>query len=133
MRGQLAPRLQALLPHLNERQRRLLVAAEARGLGHGGIRIVAQAVGVSETTVRKGIAELDTEPLPNGRVRRPGGGRKTVADKNPDLVRRTDSVRRVEDAWIQPLQQACGEGWLAELSMTATCKSRSSRGRIREI
>jgi transposase len=86
MRGQLASRLQALLPHLNERQRRLLLAAEARGLGHGGIRIVARAVGVSETTVRKGVAELDTEPLPDGRVRRPGGGRKTAAEKNPNLL-----------------------------------------------
>ncbi|SFC58853.1 Rhodopirellula transposase DDE domain-containing protein [Streptomyces aidingensis] len=47
---------------------------------------MARAVGVSETTIRKGIAELDMEPLPDGRVRRPGGGRKAAADKNPDLL-----------------------------------------------
>jgi hypothetical protein len=35
-RGQLALRLEVLLPHLNERQRRLLLGTEARLLGHGG-------------------------------------------------------------------------------------------------
>ncbi|MEV0696224.1 ISAzo13 family transposase [Streptomyces sp. NPDC050388] len=85
---QLASRLGALLPHLNERQRRLLLAAEARELGHGGIRAVSRAAGVSETTVRKGIAELANEPtpLPGGRIRRPGGGRKNAAAKDPGLL-----------------------------------------------
>lgn len=85
---QLTSRLRVLLPHLNERQRRLLVAAEARELGHGGIRAVSRAAGVSETTVRKGIAELADAPtpLPGGRIRRPGGGRKKAATKNPGLL-----------------------------------------------
>ncbi|MET8787077.1 ISAzo13 family transposase [Streptomyces sp. NPDC004589] len=77
-----------LLPHLNERQRRLLLAAEARELGHGGIRAVSRAAGVSETTVRKGIAELADEPtpFPSGRIRRPGGGRKNATAKDPELL-----------------------------------------------
>jgi hypothetical protein len=50
---QLAVRFEVLLPHLNERQQRLALAAEARLLGHGGVRAVARAAGVSETTVRK--------------------------------------------------------------------------------
>lgn len=85
---QLAARLGALLPHLNERQRRLLLAAEARELGHGGIRTVSQVAGVSETTVRKGIAELGDEPtpLPAGRIRRPGGGRRKATEKDPGLL-----------------------------------------------
>ena len=60
-----------LLPHLNERQRRLLLAAEARLLGHGGVRAVAQVAGVSETTVRRGVFELEDgqDPFPDGRVR----------------------------------------------------------------
>jgi hypothetical protein len=60
-----------LFPHLNERQRRLLTATEARLVGHGGVRAVAQAAGVSETTVRKGVFELEqaADPLPAGRVR----------------------------------------------------------------
>ncbi|WP_328432711.1 ISAzo13 family transposase [Streptomyces sp. NBC_00453] len=84
-RDQLAVKLSVLLPHLDERQRRLLMAAEARGLGHGGVRAVAQAAAVSETTVRKGVFELEAGEEPLGRVRRPGGGRKRVADLNPGL------------------------------------------------
>src|SRR5436190_23031931 len=58
-RDQLALKFEVLLPHLNERQRRLLLAAEARLLGHGGVRAVAQVAGVSESTVRKGVFELE--------------------------------------------------------------------------
>jgi DNA-binding MurR/RpiR family transcriptional regulator len=54
VRRQLAARFEVLLPHLNERQQRLALAVEARLLGHGGVRAVAQVAGVSETTVRKG-------------------------------------------------------------------------------
>ncbi|REE58469.1 DDE family transposase [Streptomyces sp. 3212.3] len=84
-RDQLAVKFAVLLAHLDERQRRLLMAAEARGLGHGGVRAVAQAAAVSETTVRKGVFELEAGEGPLGRVRRPGGGRKRVADLNPGL------------------------------------------------
>jgi hypothetical protein len=66
---QLSDRFAALLPHLNERQRRLALAVEARLLGHGGVGTVARVARVSETTVRRGVAELvaDTRPLPEGR------------------------------------------------------------------
>jgi transposase len=88
IRWQLAARFEALLPYLNERQRRLLLATEARLLGHGGVRAVAQVAGVSETTIRKGLLELDPDqgPLPLGRARRPGGGRKRAEDNDPGLV-----------------------------------------------
>jgi hypothetical protein len=84
-RAQLAVKLAVLLPHLDERQRRLVMAAEARALGHGGVRAVARAAAVSETTVRKGVFELEAGEAPLGRVRRPGGGRKRVADLDPGL------------------------------------------------
>ncbi|MEU2826768.1 ISAzo13 family transposase [Streptomyces bacillaris] len=74
-----------LFPHLDERQRRLMMGAEARILGHGGIRAVARAAQVSETTVRKGVDELEAGEEPLGRVRRPGGGRKRSADLDPGL------------------------------------------------
>ena len=88
VRGQLASRFAVLLPHLNERQQRLALAVEARLLGHGGVRAVAQVAGVSETTVRSGVFELEAgkEPFPPGRVRRPGGGRKAAARQDPELV-----------------------------------------------
>src|SRR5262249_44058230 len=56
--------------------------------GHGGVRAVARAAGVSETTVRAGVFELEAgeDPLPDGRVRKPGGGRRAAEDLDPDLV-----------------------------------------------
>jgi hypothetical protein len=68
----LAAKLQALLPHLDERQRRLLLGAEARMLGHGGIRRVARAAGLAEGTVSRGVNELDAGDAPLGRARRAG-------------------------------------------------------------
>ncbi len=81
----LAAKFGAIFPHLDERQRRLLMGAEARALGHGGIRVVARAAGAREATVSLGVAELDSGAEPLGRVRRPGGGRKRAADLDPGL------------------------------------------------
>ncbi|MFJ9445908.1 ISAzo13 family transposase [Kitasatospora sp. NPDC101235] len=81
----LAGKFEAIWPHLDERQRRLLLGAEARSIGHGGIRLVARAAGVREATVSLGVSELDSGEPPLGRVRRPGGGRKRVADLDPAL------------------------------------------------
>jgi transposase len=85
VRGQLAVKFQVLFPHLDERQRRLMMGAEARVLGHGGVRAVSRAAQVSEATVRKGVFELEAGEKPLGRVRRPGGGRKKAADLDPGL------------------------------------------------
>ena len=84
--GMLAAKSGVILPHLDERQRRLVLAAEARMPGHGGIRLVARAAGVSEITVSSGVAGLEAGAAPAGRVRRPGGGRKRAADTGPGLV-----------------------------------------------
>src|SRR6202044_3554362 len=81
-----AAKFQAIFPHLDERQRRLLMGAEARSLGHGGIRLVARAAGVREGTVSLGVGELDSGTEPLGRVRRPGGGRSRAADLDPGLL-----------------------------------------------
>ncbi len=82
----LAAKFGSILPHLDERQRRLLMGAEARALGHGGIRLVARAAGVREATVSLGADELEAGAEPLGRARRPGGGRKRAADLDPGLV-----------------------------------------------
>jgi Rhodopirellula transposase DDE domain len=81
----LAAKFGSIFPHLDERQRRLLMGAEARALGHGGIRLVARAAGVREATVSLGVTELDSGAGPLGRARRPGGGRKRAADLDPGL------------------------------------------------
>ncbi len=82
----LAAKFKAIFPHLDERQRRLLMGAEARALGHGGIRLVARAAGVREATVSLGVDELEAGADPLGRTRRPGGGRKRAAELDPGLV-----------------------------------------------
>jgi transposase len=82
----LAAKFETIFPHLDERQRRLLMGAEARALGHGGVRAVARAAGVREATVSLGVSELDSGAEPLGRARRPGGGRKRAADADPGLV-----------------------------------------------
>src|SRR5215472_2577616 len=81
----LAAKFAVIFPHLDERQRRLLPGAEARALGHGGIRLVARAAGVREATVSAGVDELDSGAGPLGRARRSGGGRKRAADLDPGL------------------------------------------------
>src|SRR6266542_730810 len=81
----LAQKLAALLPYLNERQRRLLLAAEARALGRGGISRVARAARVSRPTIQHGLMELE-HPADMNRVRRTGGGRKPLRERDPTLV-----------------------------------------------
>src|ERR1022692_2808299 len=75
-----------LRPHLDERQRRLLLGAEARELGRGGIKAVAEVTGVHPDTIARGAREVDGTRGPQPGVRAPGGGRKKLADTDPDLA-----------------------------------------------
>jgi transposase len=86
-------RLAGLLPRLNERDRRLALAAEARSWGRGGIAAVHRATGASRSTIRRGLRELDNEPAGQvDRVRAPGGGRKKAEVADPELLDRLDSL-----------------------------------------
>ena len=82
----LRAKFEAVLPHLDERQQRLMMAAEARSLGHGGIAAVARATGASRSRISQGVAEMETGDEPLGRVRRVGGGRKALSVTDPGLV-----------------------------------------------
>jgi transposase len=80
-------RFRALAGELNERQRRLWAAAEARSHGRGGIEATARPTGIHQDTIRKGIRELESgERLPAGRVRRAGAGRKALTESDPTLL-----------------------------------------------
>ncbi len=84
---------------LDERGRRLWAAAEARSAGRGGIAAVVRATGVSESTVRRGLEDLDSgEVLEWGRVRRAGAGRKALRDSDPTVVK--DLERLVDPATL---------------------------------
>jgi hypothetical protein len=80
----LAMKLAALLPHLDERSRRLVAAAEAMALPRGGSSAVRRCCGMSRTTILAGIRELrEGTVLHPGRIRREGGGRKKFEQNHP--------------------------------------------------
>src|ERR1039457_3981686 len=81
-----------LNPYLNERQRRLVAAADARFLGHGGIASLARAPGLSRTTLHKAVRELEGNEVPPERVRKAGGGRKSKAEQDPGLVKELERL-----------------------------------------
>ena len=72
----MAPQLELLLPHLDERSRRLVLGSVALAAGQGGVTAVAQVSGAAWQTVADGAAELESGTVVQGRVRRPGAGRK---------------------------------------------------------
>ncbi len=76
-----------LAESLDERGRRRWAAIEARSLGRGGIAAVAEAIGMSDRTIRTGIKELESgDSVPPGRQRRQGAGRQSRKDEQPSLV-----------------------------------------------
>ena len=87
-------RYELLCGRLNERQIREFAGVEAKVLGRGGVRAVARATGLAINTVRRGLAELSQPPEPSGpsRVRRPGGGRKKLRDKDRGLVEALEAL-----------------------------------------
>lgn len=92
-------RYERVAPALNERTRRLVAASEAITLGRGGISAVSRATGLSRQVISQGIKELQNEePTSSGRIRRKGGGRKKLVEKDPqlgvDLERLVEPVTR---------------------------------------
>jgi hypothetical protein len=85
-------RYAVLRPHLDERQRRLMLGSEAAELGRGGIKTVAEATGAHPDTVARGIRELAGDPEPAVRVRGPGGGRKKLSESDPGLLARLKAL-----------------------------------------
>lgn len=90
----LARRYAVLRPHLDERQRRLLLGSEAAELGRGGVKAVAEATGVHPDTVARGVREVQGQAEPQRRVRAPGGGRKKLSVTDPEL---TDQLKALVD------------------------------------
>ena len=77
----------AILPHLDERQRRLFAAAEAKAAGYGGIAAVSRVTRIAASTIGRGLKDLEASaPSSAGHVRRPGGGRKSLCAMDPRLL-----------------------------------------------
>ncbi len=105
----------SLIGDLDERGRRRWAATEAMALGYGGVTAVAQATGLSDRTIRNGIKELQSDnPLPSGRQRRGGGGRKRLEETQLDLV---DAIDRL----VEPTERGDPQS-----PLRWTCKSLSN-------
>src|SRR5271170_3677460 len=77
----------AILPHLDERQRRLFAAAEAKAAGYGGIAAVSRVTRIAASTIGRGLKDIEApDSLTPGRVRRLGGGRKSLTETDPRLL-----------------------------------------------
>ena len=111
--SQIAQRYNLIEWSLDERLRRLVSAAEAKVLGHGGITAVAESTGVSRRAIHTGLKELESRQLeekPTGsRIRRPGAGRKSATEIDPtlqtDLELLVDPVTRGDPE--SPLRWTC--------------------------
>jgi hypothetical protein len=88
----IAEKLAIVLPHLNEKQRRLLIAAEARTLGWGGISQVAKATGISRVTIHKALTEIADKKILAERIRKPGGGRKDITEYYPNILEKLETL-----------------------------------------
>jgi Rhodopirellula transposase DDE domain len=89
-RARLLEKYASIRGELNERQLRLVAAADARSLGHGGIKAVAEACGLSRRSLER--VRHEREAPEGGRVRRPGGGRKTLTETMPGLLAALDRL-----------------------------------------
>ena len=81
-------RISTMVPELNERQRRLFLAAEAKAIGYGGITKVSRLSKVSRVTITQGLNEIEAGSTNNIEIvhcRRAGGGRKPVELKQPGI------------------------------------------------
>jgi DDE family transposase len=91
-------KFELLRPLMNERMRRHWAACEAMTLPHGGVTVVAQATGLSRTTIWAGLRELrhpadvPTDGLPPERIRHAGAGRPFLETADPTLVKDLEAL-----------------------------------------
>ena len=84
-------KLKKLFPSLNEKQKRIFVALEAKELGYGGVSLMSSLTGMSRQTIYHGINDLNS-PMKPYRVRKSGGGRKKLSSEDPSLLMALDDI-----------------------------------------
>lgn len=91
--AEIRQKFRALGSRLDEHTRRIWAATEASALGYGGVSLVARATGISRRAIHVGLREIEEgDILPEGRVRRAGGGRKAAVHHQPDLPQMLESL-----------------------------------------
>jgi transposase len=90
-----AERIRNTLPLLDERQKRLYLANEAKSIGYGGVTQVSKISGISRVTITQGMAEINSEGYqPQGQIRcrKKGGGRKSIETKYPQIIHELEQL-----------------------------------------
>ena len=91
--SELKRKFRFIWPQLDERTRRITAANEALSLGYGGVSLVRRACGLSRKAIAKGIREIKEGKAPlEGRIRRPGAGRKSIVVTDPSLLKALDEM-----------------------------------------
>lgn len=91
--AKMTARWESFGPECDERRKRLWAASEGKAHGPGGVALAARVTGLSEETVRRGLAELESgERLERGQVRRAGGGRRPLVEGDPAVVEDLDRL-----------------------------------------
>lgn len=85
-------RFMVVAPYLTEQTRRVWAAAEAQTIGDNGNTIVAEATGMSRTTIIKAQREVEQAKAAPDRQRRPGGGRKPLTEQDESLLADLDQL-----------------------------------------
>ena len=90
-------KINRVLPHLSERQRRMYLASEAAALGYGGQKEICENFHISPITLRKGLKELESGEIlrddkGNRRDRKEGGGRKSLEESQPGILQATERL-----------------------------------------
>lgn len=99
-------------PHLNEKTRRIWAASESKIFGRGGVTILSRATGLSRSTIHLGLRDLECKkPINAEQVRRIGGGRKKLIDKDKTILNDLESI-------LEPSTRGDPES-----SLRWTCKS----------
>jgi hypothetical protein len=98
-----------VLPFLDEKQKRLVVASDVILLGQRTISQLSKASGLSRPTIYKGLHDIQSKRIPDGRIRDSGGGRKSIIEKHPafqeELEALVDPVTRGDP--MSPLRWTC--------------------------
>jgi len=95
-------RITTMLPLLNEKQKRIFLALEAESIGYGGVKLIHEMTGVSQTTIIKGQKEVQSGEISGDeRIRKKGGGRKRITEKYEDIV---DEIEKIvsDDTYGDP-------------------------------
>ena len=89
-----------VMPHLDERQRRIVAGNLAMSLGRGGITAVAEAAEMSRSTVQSAVSQIDTGIEVTDYVRVKGAGPKPITETQPGIVQALDDL-------VEPESRGC--------------------------